>query len=494
MELFAIDVLDSSGNVLGAGPLYNVMSAELTTELDKAGSISVTVPATDSRAIALISSGARLRIRNNAGIVGQGLIQTVSINTSDDVSTYTFTGLDLLGELNWLTCGYNRMYDNANVETAIIGTTATATSLLGGTSWTAGTISIDADVATTSITFDGDTRLSALISLANQIGHHFRQGSTARTLDFSTFGVASGIHIYNVDMASVAMQDVANNAYIANIGLETISADIENRILPLGKDKFDLRDASAALTDILVRTDQGPAGYATTSDDAVSGATIPVTATTDGTRLFRVGDEVWIGDADDWTADHEYGIIDTVNAGVSIVLTASLENAYAAGADVIQRPQFYIEDAVSQAAYGVREATPQFSWIGFSNTNVDATYQEQAATSLYYAAHARMTRYKDPYAAYMLPDVLDVPTTLQVGDLVALRFKGVTGHTDTTPYVNVSGNYYVIKISRRWSGEGIGGALGLTTLEVANVTRPTPNNEALVIYNLDTNRWLGLRT
>jgi hypothetical protein len=493
MTFFVVDILDSSNNVLGAGPLYTVISAELTTELDKAGQISVTVPATDARAIALLSTAAQIRIRNAAGVVGQGPIQRVTIGSNNDTPTYTFSGLDLLGELNWLSCGYNRMYDNANVETAIIGTTATATSLLGGTGWTAGTISIDASVATTSITFDGDTRLSALIALAAQIGHHFRQGTTARTLDFGTFGAASGIHIFNVDAVKAVQQDVTNNAYIANITLETVSSDIENRIIPLGKDKFDLRDADTALTDILVRTDQGPAGYATTTDDTTSGMTIPVTATTDGTRSFRVGDEVWIGDADDWTADHEYGIIDSVNAGVSIVLTAALDNVYAAGVDVIQRPQFYIEDTTSQASYGVREATPQFSWIGFSNTDVDAAYQIQAATSLYYAAKARLTRYKDPYAAYVLPDIFDVPISLKVGDTVSLRFLGIISATDTAPYVNVSGNYYVMKISRRWSGDGNGGALGITTLEVANVARPTPNNEALVIYNLDNNRWLGLR-
>lgn len=493
MTYFIVELLDSSDNVLDAGPLYNVIGAELTTELDRAGQLSVTLPATDTRAIALVATGAQMRIRTASGTVGQGIIQNISMASSDGVPTYVLTGLDLLGELNWLSCGYNRAYDNASVETAIIGTTATAISLLGGTGWTAGTISIDADVTTTSITFDGDTRLSALVALATQIGHHFRQGTTARTLDFSTFGAPSGIHILNVDAVRVGQDASTVNGYIANITLDTVRADIENRLIPLGKDKFDLRDAVDTLTDILVRTDQGPAGYATTTDDSTSGATIPVTATTDGTRSFRVGDEVWIGDADDWTADHEYGIIVSINAGVSIVLTAILENSYAAGADVIQRPQFYVEDAASQAAYGVREATPQFSWIGFSNTDVDATYQRQAATSLYYAAKARLTRYKDPYYAYGIPDILNVPTSLQVGDTVSLNFLGVSSYSDGTPYANITGNYYVMKIVRRWSGDGIGGALGLTTLEVANVSRPMPNNEALILYNLDSNRWLGLR-
>jgi len=490
---FAIDLLDVSGNLLGGGPLYNVLDVSIETELDKAGEVRVTVPATDARAIALLSTAKQLRVRTTAGVIGAGLIQSVTVSSNDGQPTYTFTGLDLLGELNWLSCGYNRAYDNANVETAIIGATGTATSLLGGTGWGAGSISIDAAVATTSITFDGETRLSALVALAVQIGHHFRQGSTARTLDFGLFGAASGVNILNVDTATAGLVNNTATGYIANIVLETVSADIENRLIPLGKNKFDLRDASASLTDILVRTDQGPAGFAATTDGNTSGATIPVTATTSGGRAFRVGNEIWIGDADDWTADHEYGIIASVSAGVSITLTALLQNSYAAGVDVLQRPQFYVEDATSQAAYGVREATPQFGWIGFSNTDVDATYQTQAATALYYAAKARMLRYKDPYLAYTVPDVLDLPTTLKVGDQVRLTFTGVTATASTEAYVNVDGNFYVLKIQRKLAGDGVGGARGLTTLEVANVTRPMPNNASIVIYNLDNNRWLGLR-
>lgn len=488
-ELFVVDVL-SGGTIQGSGPLYRILSAEVVTELDKAGQVTVTVPALDTRAIALIATELELHIRTKDGIVGRGLLQTWNVNTEANPA-YNLTGPDLLGELMYSMTGYNSTYDNKATAAAIIGTTATATSLLGGTGWTQGTVSIEADLTPTTITFEAATRLNALITLCKQIGHHFRQGSTARTLDVSIFGTDSGIRIINPHHMLAAQFESAIMGYISRINTSTISADLENKLFPLGKNKFDMRDADPVITDILVQTQFGLQGFATTSDDAVSGAVIPVTATTDGTRLFRVGEEIWIGDADDWTDDHEYGIIESIAAGVSITLTTDLENAYASGQDVIQRPQFYVTNAASVASYGTRESCPQFPWIGPADTAVDIAIQEQAATTLYWAAQARMTRYKDPYSAYTISQVLDLPTSLKVGDKVRVTYKGMAGAGGNV-YLDINDDFYVMKITRRWDGSGVGGTRGVCALDVANVSRPTPNNLNLLIFNLDNNRWIGL--
>ncbi len=488
-NLIVVDVL-ASGTIQGAGPLFNIISAQVITELDKAGQVTVTVPALSQRAIDLVATETELNIKTADGIVARGLLQTRTAAVSAKPS-YRLTGPDLLGELMYLMTGYNATYDNEAVAAAIIGTDATATSLLGDTNWTQGSVSIDADVTPTTITFEADTRLSALITLCKQIGHHFRQGSTARTLDVGTFGSDSGIRILNPETITAPMKDSDVMGYISQMSFSNISADLENKIFPLGKNKFDLRDADAAITDIEVQAQFGLQGYATTSDDAVAAAVIPVTATTDGTRSFRVGEEVWIGDADDWTDDHEYGVIKSIAAGVSITLTADLANAYAAGQDVIQRPQFYIKNAASIASYGTREACAQFPWIGGANTAADITIQQQAADTLYWAAQARMTRYKDPYQAYAITQVLDLPTTLQVGDKIRLTYRGMGGPGGNV-YLDIDDDFYVLKITRTWAGRGTGGQRGICALDVANVSRPMPNNLALLVYNLDNNRWIGL--
>ena len=484
-----IDVLDS-GAVTGSGPLFDVMAAQVTTELDKAGAVSVSVPAVSARAMALVATETEIHVRTLDGIVGRGLLQTWN-TTGGAQPVFTLSGPDLLGELSRLMTGYGATYDEAAVAASVIGTTATATSLLGGTGWTQGAVSIDADVTPTTITFEANTRLNALVTLSKHLGHHFRQGTTPRTLDFGVFGADSGIRILNPSPVRVGMAGNDLQGYISQIAVSNVSADLENKSFPLGKNKFDMRDATNTITDIEVQAQFGPEGFDTTSDDATSGAVIPVTATTDGARSFRVGEYIWIGDADDWTDTHEYGVIKSISAGVSITLETDLGNAYASGQDVIQRPQFYIVDAASVASYGTREACPVFSWIGSADKSEDITIQQQAAKTLYYAAQARMTRYSQPYQAYAIGQVLDLPLALRVGQKVRVKYVGQAG-PGAGVYLDVDDDFYVLKITRTWDGKGTGGRRGLCSLEVANVSRPMPNNALIAVYNLDVNRWIGL--
>jgi len=221
-----IDILDS-GAVQGSGPLFNVIEVSVTEELDKAGQITITVPAANERAIDLIASERQANINTVNGSAGSGIIQNFAVVTSGNAPAFQLMGTDLLGELNYLNTGYNRTYDNQNVSSAIIGTDATTTSLLGDTGWTQGTVTIDADVTTQTIEFNAETRLSALIALANQIGHHLRQGSTARTLDFGLFGADSGFRVVSIVHFQYGMESDASQGYATSITLNTISADIE---------------------------------------------------------------------------------------------------------------------------------------------------------------------------------------------------------------------------------------------------------------------------
>ena len=560
-----IDVYDTSGVLEEVGPLFNVLEATVTQELDKAGEVEIVVPANDTRALALLAVETTIYIRTAEGIVGRGLVQNYDVRPGDK-PTFVLSGLDLLGELNDFNTGYAREYDNANVSTAIIGTHATATTLLYGTSWTQGTVTIAASVATWSLVFNAETILQALGTLGKALGHHFRQGSTARTLDFGVFGVDSGLRILNIDHARYGQAGSALQGYITSFSANTISADIENKIFPLGKNGFDLRDAQytatatsgaitaasnatpiqitsaghglsngdivrvggvegntaangywaittagvddftldssvgsgawtaggtfvklTAITDILARADQGPLGVTTTvSGGQATGTTVNVTAVTG----FRVGDEIWIGDADDWTAAHEVALISAI-AGSALTVTAALRNTYAAAVDVLQRPQFYIQDATSVAAYGVKEGYPQFNWIGAPPGAASADMLRATADTLYQAATSHRTRYKDPYQQYTVGEVIDLPLSLQVGDKIRLTYTGTAGPYGAA-YLSIDADFYVLKITRKFYGDGRGGARGISALVVANVARPTPDNTTLVVYNLDTGRYLGL--
>jgi hypothetical protein len=478
----------SGGALVGEGPLHKILSAQHTMELDKAGRIAITVPAADARALELLDSGVELNIKTMAGTFA-GLLQTKNTIDAEGQPLISIEGTDLLGELNYMTTGYNCRYDftTADFIASVLGTDATATSLLGGTGWTQGTCAIDASVKAQTAEFNAETRLAALIAVSAQIGHHFRPtAASGRTLDFGLLGASSGFRAINVDGVRVG-QDLTYQALIGSITVGEISADVENRLFPLGKDRFDLRDAPTTITDIKVKTAFGPTGAATTTDGtaAASQAIVPVTTTTG----ITVGAEVWLGDADDWTVAHEWGTVASINAGVSITLTSDLANTYAAGVDVIQWPQFYIEDTTSQATYGVREACPQFGWIGPGDKAADYATQQLAATTLYSAASARMLRYKDAYQQYTLGEVYNLPPTLVPGQKLTVTWRG---YTSEGAYLSVGGEYYVMKITRTWTGDGRGGDRGVATVDVSNVARPAPNNQNLVIYNLDAGKWLGV--
>lgn len=482
--LFVVDVLDNTGAVLGDGPLANVISAEITEELDRAGKVSVSVPATDSRAISLLSAENRVRVKTKDGALATGIIESFG-TSSGPPPTYQASGPDLFGGLIYLSTGYDRVYDNLATSAAIIGTDATATSLLGGTGWTQGTVTPAR--ATDTAVFNAQTILQSLGTLAQQMGDHFRQGTTEKTLDWGLFGADSGIRLMNIHQSLDGQESLEDIAIVSSLTINSLSADVENRMFPLGKNKFDMRDASNTSANILVQANEGPTGATTTLAVGATAGDASITLAS-GTG-FVAESEVWIGDASDWTQPHEIAVIASGGvAGAVLTFINILENSYSIGADVIQNPQFYIEDAASQGTFGLRESCPQFAWIGPVDQSADSGQQERAADVLYAAANARLTRYKDEYENYTLGAVYNLPSDLRVGQKVRLVYRGSAGVFGGTLWVDVDDDFYVLKIVRRWKANGEVSA----TLTVANVTRPAPNNENLIIYNLDTLTWIGL--
>lgn len=478
--VFTGDVYTAAGLLLGPGPLYNIMSVSVEETLDAAGRVTLLFPASDPRVTDLVANERRVKVRTVDGIIAEGIMQEISHDLQP--RTVAVAGPDRLGELFYLSTQYNRTY--ANVATAtIIGTTGSGTGLLRETGWTPGTVT--PSVTPTTIAYDSQTVLNALIALAKQGGDHFREGSTARTLDWGVFGENSGLRLVNPGQVRRA-QSTANTflVYLNQLQVSSISADIANRLYPLGSSKFDLRDASSAATTIKVRANRGPLGVTTALVGAhAATATLNVTAGT-GTS-FTAGETVWLGTATDWTQTHETGVVQSTGAN-TVVLTAPIAGSYAGGEALIQRPCFYVEDTASQAIYGVREDVPQFNWIKPTD-DTDATARQQAADVLYYAALAHLTRFSTAYQAYAVPEVFNLPATLRVGQKVRMVVRLLDNAGVLV--LDIDDLFYVTKITRTWDGSG-----RLTAaLEIANVARPAPNNLDFVLYNLDTNQWVGVK-
>lgn len=479
--VFTCDVYSAAGAVVGPGPLYNILSVSVEEALDAAGRVSLSFPYADPRVTDLVENERRVQVRTLDGIIAEGIMQEILYDLQP--RTVTVSGADRLGELIYLSTQYDRTY--ANAATAdVIGTTGSGTGLLRETGWTPG--SVTPSVTPTTIEYDSQTVLNALIALAKQTGDHFREGTTARTLDYGVFGTDSGIRL--VTPAQVrAAQSTANAklVYLNQLQVSDISADIANRIYPLGSSKFDLRDASAAGTLIKVRANRGPLGVETALVGAhlAGAATLNVTAGT-GTN-FTPDEVIWIGTKATWVNLHEVVTIQSVAAN-TLTLTGVTVNAYSGGEAVLQRPCFYVEDAASQAIYGLREDTPQFSWIKPTD-DTDATARAQAADVLYSAALAHLTRFSTAYQSYTVPEVFNLPSTLRVGQKVRMVVRQLDN--DDGMALAIDDLFYIIKITRTWAGDGRMTA----ALEVANVARPAPNNLDFVLYNLDTNQWTGVK-
>jgi len=466
-----LDVVDATSlAATGPGPVYNVISAEVTEEIDRAGVLSVVVPANDERARELLGTEAVVRIRASDGFTAYGRLQQIALSAGIKPD-WTLSGQDLLGELLYPSTGPAAEYNN-------VATASIIANLLSGSTFTSGTVT--PSVTPTTIRFEGQTVLQALTALAEQVGDHFRQGGTPRTLDWGIFGGTAVWRFTNVYAYPSANDYQGGVSYVDHLELADVSGQIENRLFPTGVSGFDLRDASSTATGIKVMAARGGNGVATTAASPITAGTNTVVVTS-ATGLVA-GKTLWIGTASNWAANHEYAIIANV-VGNTVTLSTNFTNNYSAGVNVIQDPLFYIEDSTSQATYGVRENTPQFPWIGpLSNS---ATDLRRAADVLYQAAQARLLRYKLPYKSYVLSNVLGIPPTLRVGNAVRVVFRGAPTQF-TNLYENIDANFYVTKIIRRSTTDGRCSA----QVEIADTSRPTPNNERFVIFNLDTLRWI----
>jgi len=484
---FTADVLTSAGVVTGAGPLYNIMSVSVTEEIDRIGQVEVVVPAVGDREIALVAAQNQIQVHAWDGFtysqLATGYMHNIALTYGDDgMPVYSITGPDLLYELVELSTGYNCLYDDRDVKTVIVGTTATATSLLGGTGWTQGSVE---DFGNATIEYSAETRFSALTMLCEQLGRHVRQGSTEQTLDFGVFGASSGVRLTNMHHMLGGQQSTTDISIIGSATITTMSADIENRLFPLGKDGFDMRDATAASANIKAMTVRGPTGHSSTCNGAITAADTSFIIAAVATIV--IGDELWLGDATDWTQTHEIVKVTNV-AGTTITILDEFANSFADGTTVIRIPQFYVESAASQATYGVRENCPQFGWIGPADKSANIAEQQLAADALYAAANARMTRYADSYESYQFAGVKQFPSDVKVGQKIRVVFNGAMNAFGGTIYKAIDDDFYVTRIKRSWAADGSRSV----ELDVSDVNRPTPNNASLVLFNLDTMKWIGL--
>jgi len=222
--MLRIDIEDASGNRMGGGPLMTVLSLSRTRELDKVGGIRFPVPATDPRT-QYLQVGYHYKVYHRVlGDLGEFIHQD-SVVKPGEHPTMQVVADDLLRELAWTNCLFNREYTYQYVGDI-------ATNLIGLVSgWSAGSIE---NVGYTVCDFQGESVLNAIVELADGAGTHWRMGSAARTLDFGDFGADSGIRCVGVPTLGPEIEDSDELAIIQELEIAEEGSGIVNRLIPIG--------------------------------------------------------------------------------------------------------------------------------------------------------------------------------------------------------------------------------------------------------------------
>ena len=182
---------------------------------------------------------------------------------------------------------------------------------------------------------------------------------------------------------------------------------------------------------------------------------------------FAVGDLVFVGDKSQFSnlppielagAGNDLVVIDI--SGTSVWLSNSIYNLtdYSAGDDVVTLPQFYIED-VTEYASDPREVQMIFSEIelaskSLTNVMIDNRWYN-AALALYDRAYAYLQDHKQARSTYSFT-VVNVPDSLRVGDTAHFIYRGNVTRDGgaAVNWIDVDGDYYVLKITRNFEADG----------------------------------------
>lgn len=220
------DVYDGSGARLGDGPIP-LRSCAVTKNLDGVGSISITVPMSDARALDLLQHERRVRIYSFADEqvreLGRGILRKRLFSGSGSSFSVTWDGPDDLDALTKKSTLLGRKYSNSSVNTI-------ASSLTGLVGWSAS----GSGGNNTDARFDGVSVWKALLALAEGQGLHVRGGSSANSVEIGAFGTTSGIRLINPVQMSAALYANDDVAVIEAINIEQSSEAVATRIYPMG--------------------------------------------------------------------------------------------------------------------------------------------------------------------------------------------------------------------------------------------------------------------
>lgn len=216
-----LDVLIND-TVVGTGPMP-LTSATVTRLIDGSGTVKADCPA-DVKGRETIIAGRQIRIwcdiEGVSRLMGEGYISKVGGGST----TLSISGNDLMEELKWSNTLLNYQINGLTVQAAI-------SDLVRDDGWTVEASGM-ALTALITLPFDNETRLKAVMSIAESSGVHIRVGTQAtRVIQAGNFGTSNDITLF--DASSGAGGD-AYSGVLESLTVEEQADQISNRILATG--------------------------------------------------------------------------------------------------------------------------------------------------------------------------------------------------------------------------------------------------------------------
>lgn len=388
MTNFRIDLLDpTTGDVAGSYPITTATQVTRQRALDRIGKWAFTFSATDPALADL--EGKDLRVywlqAGETRLLGECSYLRHQVDATGRAVQVEAAGR--LRDLQQQTV-LQRSFDGATDD--VNDVLAEIVPLRSG--WALGSVDTIANAAP--LDFWYETIFGSVALLAQTFGYHFREGATAKTLDFGAFGDDSGVLALGGDGLAIPYNLVANPnlALVRSLRVAYQGDAVVNRLIPFG-------GAVGVATIDLSETTATQPGY------AVQSAALP--------------------------------------GGGSY---------------------YYIEDAASQATYGLIER--RFLRKDLRPISNSPASREYAANILYEATLASLLNLKDRQTVYEVEIAHWTPGQVAVGDKIRLRYRGVA----QTPvgevvYADIDGatvgqgrEFYVLEINETF-GDGVAATL-----------------------------------
>lgn len=267
MPAMELDILTPAGFPLGFGPITSVQFFDWSNDLDKAGTVSATVPWSDPRTDQ-ITPRQQIRCSTLTGgrwqAVGTGIIDSLTEDMQAAQATLlSIQGHDLLIALADRTVGDLRLSTGTTGETPMpAADLLPAIMAFAPAGWSVVGVPSDA----TYLAFGGESVLAALGKLAGQLGDHFRLDApqTVRWLPRTSAPVASGVRALG-NVPNPALID-ATTCLITRLNRKRDMSQQATRVYAYGGGNGTARTTLAGATYTL------PAGYSYGAD--ASGAYI----------------------------------------------------------------------------------------------------------------------------------------------------------------------------------------------------------------------------